>query len=132
MKNIIILFVFYIVTSLAAEAQPGRTVADSLRRDSMNRATLQDYNQMLNQLRITAIRPGANGGNLNAPNAVNYDEAKANPYPNLPDPLTLRSGSKISDVKTWWQKRRPEIVEDFDREILGRMPVNTPKVSWEV
>lgn len=26
----------------------------------------------------------------------------------------------------------PEIVEDFDREIYGRVPKNTPKVNWEV
>ena len=32
----------------------------------------------------------------------------------------------------WWRQRRPEIVEDFDREIYGRVPANTPKVNWEV
>ena len=32
----------------------------------------------------------------------------------------------------WWNKRRPEIVEDFDREIYGRQPENIPKVNWEV
>lgn len=32
----------------------------------------------------------------------------------------------------WWAQRRPEIVEDFDREIYGRAPENTPKVNWEV
>ena len=32
----------------------------------------------------------------------------------------------------WWSARRPEIQEDFDREILGRTPANLPKVTWEV
>src|SRR5438445_5777321 len=32
----------------------------------------------------------------------------------------------------WWTQRRPEIVEDFDREIYGRAPEDTPKVNWEV
>ena len=32
----------------------------------------------------------------------------------------------------WWQQRRPEIVEDFEREIIGRVPKNVPKVTWEV
>ena len=32
----------------------------------------------------------------------------------------------------WWDQRRPEIVEDFDREIYGRVPDNIPKVTWEV
>src|SRR5436853_6649656 len=32
----------------------------------------------------------------------------------------------------WWNQRRPEIVEDFDREIYGRVPKVTPQVKWEV
>ena len=32
----------------------------------------------------------------------------------------------------WWQVGRPEIVEDFDREVYGRVPAVTPKVNWEV
>ena len=28
----------------------------------------------------------------------------------------------------WWNQRRPEIVELFDREIYGRVPKDTPKV----
>jgi hypothetical protein len=32
----------------------------------------------------------------------------------------------------WWKQRRPEIVEDFDREVLGRVPKNVPKVTWTV
>src|SRR5208283_3032327 len=39
---------------------------------------------------------------------------------------------RVTSAKVWWTKRRPEIVEDFDREILGRVPANTPKVTWEV
>ena len=29
-------------------------------------------------------------------------------------------------------QRRPEIVEDFEREVLGRVPKNVPKVTWTV
>ena len=32
----------------------------------------------------------------------------------------------------WVKERRPEIVEDFDREVYGRVPKETPKVKWEV
>ncbi len=70
--------------------------------------------------------------NRNAPNAANYDESKANPYPNLPDPLTLKNGEKVTTPEQWWNKRRPEIVEDFDREVYGRVPKDVPKVTWEV
>lgn len=62
----------------------------------------------------------------------NYDEAKANPYPNLPDPLLLKNGQKVADARTWWEKRRPEILEDFEREVYGRTPKTTPKVTWSV
>ncbi len=32
----------------------------------------------------------------------------------------------------WWKQRRPEIVEDFEREVFGRVPKNVPKVNWTV
>ncbi|TMI85735.1 MAG: acetylxylan esterase [Bacteroidetes bacterium] len=80
---------------------------------------------------MTSTRPGPSG-NPQAPNAANIDESKASPYTTLPDPLTLKNGKKVTDAKTWWNKRRPEIVEDFDREVYGRVPKNTPKVIWEV
>ncbi|HVT81628.1 MAG TPA: acetylxylan esterase [Phycisphaerae bacterium] len=63
---------------------------------------------------------------------ANYDESKANPYPNLPDPLTLNNGQKVTTPEMWWNQRRPEIVELFDREIYGRRPKAFPKVTWEV
>ena len=107
-------------------------VKDFQNRQNINRLTEQDYKIMLAKLNITSIRPGANGNDPKAPNAANYDEAKANPYPNLPNPLLLKNGKKVTIAKTWWNKCRPEIVEDFDREIYGRMPPNTPKVNWEV
>lgn len=92
----------------------------------------QDHRNMMEQLGITSLRPGADGMNPKAPNYANYDEAKANPYPNLPDPLTLKNGQKVTTADVWWSRRRPEIVEDFDREVYGRVPANVPKVTWEV
>jgi len=100
--------------------------------DSIRDLSEQDHKKMLAALNITSLRPGANGSDPKAPNAANYDEAKANPYPVLPDALILKNGNKVTDAKTWWNKRRPQIVEDFDREIYGKMPANVPKVKWEV
>src|SRR4051812_27176277 len=94
-------------------------------------ATAADHKNMLEQLGITALRPGPSG-NEAAPNHANYDEALANPYPNLPDPLTLENGQKVTSADVWWKQRRPQIVEDFDREVLGRVPANVPKVTWRV
>jgi hypothetical protein len=98
----------------------------------VNFTSEQDHQNMMDQLHITSLRPGANGNDPKAPNAANYDEAKANPYLNLPNPLVLNDGKKVTTAKQWWNSRRPEIVEDFDREMYGRVPKNTPKVTWEV
>ena len=85
---------------------------------------------MLDQLGIKALRPGPSG-NEAAPNHANYDESLANPYPNLPDVLTLKNGRKATTAALWTARRR-EIVEDFDREVLGRVPRNAPSVTWTI
>jgi hypothetical protein len=90
----------------------------------------QDHQRMMELLHITSLRRGPDG-DPKSPNAANSDEAKANPYPTLPDPLMLKSGAKVTTPEIWWSKRRPEIVEDFDREVYGRAPANVPKVMWE-
>ena len=91
----------------------------------------QDHQRLMDLLHITSLRRGADG-DPKSPNAANYDEDKAKPDPKLPDPLTLKNGKKVTTAKEWWELRRPEIVEDFDREIYGRAPKSTPKVTWEV
>ena len=101
-------------------------------RDSIYKITVVDYKNMMQQLGITSLRPGVSGMDPKAPDYANYDESKANPYQNLPDPLILKNGKKATSAKTWWKYRRPEIVEDFDREVYGRLPQNTPKVNWEI
>jgi len=132
MKKIFGLLFTGLVVATPGQTQFGRlSPADSLRRDSINKATQQDYNNMLKQLNITSTRPGPSG-NPQAPNAANIDEAKASPYSSLPDPLTLKNGQKVTTAKGWWLQRRPEIVEDFDMEVYGRVPENLPKVNWEV
>jgi hypothetical protein len=94
--------------------------------------TEEDHRRLLDLLGIESLRPGANGNDPQAPNAANYDEAKANPYPVLPDPLRLKNGKRIATAEEWWTLRRPEIVEDFAREVYGRMPTKTPAVTWQV
>jgi hypothetical protein len=94
-------------------------------------ATAADHQNMKDQLGIVTLRPGRNP-NAGSTNPPNYDEAKANPYPNLPDVLTLASGRKVTTADAWWKQRRPEIVELFDREVLGRVPGAVPKVTWVV
>jgi hypothetical protein len=121
---------FLISTTVALQAfaqQPGQASADSIRN-----LTEKDHRMMMDLLHIDSIRRGADGNNPQSPFAANYDEAKANPYPDLPDPLVLKNGKKIKTAKAWWRQRRPEIVEDFDREIYGRVPKDMPAVKWEL
>jgi hypothetical protein len=86
---------------------------------------------MMDQLGIKALRPGPSG-NEQDPNHANYDESTANPYPNLPDPLMLKNGQKVTTAAMWWKQRRPEIEEDMSREVYGFVPKNAPKVTWTV
>jgi len=107
--------------------QPG---GDAAAREAQQRATAEDHQQMMAQLGIRALRPGPSG-NESAPNHANYDEAAANPFPDLPPVLTMKSGKKVTTAEQWKQ-RRAEIIEDFDREVLGRVPRNAPTIQWSV
>jgi hypothetical protein len=91
----------------------------------------QDHQNMMNQLGIKALRPGPSG-NEKAPNHANYDESLANPYRNIPDPLTMNDGRKVTTAKMWWDQRRPELVEMFAKYVYGRVPSKVPNVSWTV
>ena len=91
----------------------------------------QDHKLMMEALGIKSLRDGANGMNPKAPNAANYDESKVSSF-TLPDPLVCRDGTEVTSAEQWWSKRRPEIVEDFDREVYGRVPKDVPAVKWEI
>jgi lysophospholipase L1-like esterase len=97
----------------------------------MNWTAEQDHQNMMDRLGIKALRPGPSG-NANDANHANYDEAKANLYGDLPDALTLKSGQKVTSPEQWWNQRRPEIVEEFESEVVGRVPRNVANVTWAV
>lgn len=98
---------------------------------SGRQATEADYALLLKTLGIAALRPGANGMDPKAPNAANTDEAKANPYPNIPELLKFENG-KLVKTKRDWDRRRREMIELLDREVYGRTPRRTPRVNWAV
>ncbi|MGH9606611.1 MAG: acetylxylan esterase [Terracidiphilus sp.] len=97
----------------------------------VNFTSEQDHQNMMDQLGIEALRPGPSG-DPNAPNHANYDESKANPYPNIPDPLTMNDGQKVTTAKMWWDKRRPQLVEMLSKYVYGEVPKDVPKVTWRV
>jgi hypothetical protein len=91
----------------------------------------QDQQRTMKLLHIDALRSGPQS-NPDLPNAANYDESKMDPNPRVPDPLVLNNGTRVTTAQVWWTQRRPQIVEEFDREIYGRVPPNMPHVRWEV
>lgn len=86
-----------------------------------------DYQNMLDQLGIKKMRKGRDGKAKDT-----SSEATANPHKDtLPDLMTFKDGGKVTTADQW-PKRRAEIVEEFEREVYGRIPRNVPKVTWEV
>ena len=130
--------------TLAAAIQAGQTVAaqtpppaspppaPSAAQQATQEATQADHKRMLALLGIAEIRRGVEGRNQQSPNFANYDESKVAPYPPLPELMVTKAGKRVTSAKDWWNVRRPELVELFDREVYGRMPKVTPKVSWTV
>src|SRR5579862_8485681 len=123
-----------LVACNAQQPSPATAPQPTPQQLEIQRLSIEDRQKMMDLLHITSLRlgptsrPEVQPGRLGL---VNYDESKANPYPALPDPLVLKNGEKVTSAKMWWDQRRPEIVEDFDREVYGRMPKVTPKVTWE-
>jgi hypothetical protein len=80
---------------------------------------------------ITVPARPAPGQNPNGPNPANFDESRVPPF-ELPDPLVLKNGERVESPEAWWEKRRPEFVDDFEREVYGRVPEGVPPVTWRV
>lgn len=90
-------------------------------------AGYDDYQDMQTRLGIKQMRRGRN-----AQAKDTSSEETANPYKDsMPDLMTFKNGSKVTSADQW-AKRRAEIVEEFEREVYGRIPRNVPKVKWEV
>ncbi len=136
MKRILGLLLLASTATMAQTPKPAaqvrKIVSASIKPAPVTFVGTQDHKNMMDQLGIKALRPGPSG-NESAPNHANYDESEANRLiPTLPDVLTLKNGKKVTTADQWWNQRRPEIVEDFEKEVLGRVPKNMPQIKWEV
>jgi len=126
-------FLLIMITSVSGSLFPqasSKMVSDTL-VPPIQLTAEQDHERLMKLLQIVSLRPGPSG-NPSAPDAANSDESKANPYPELPDPLKLNGGQEVATADMWWKLRRPEIKEYFDREIYGRVPKNVPNVKWRI
>jgi hypothetical protein len=102
-------------------------------RQAILDATAREYAREQAELHITKLRevPDAHSP-VDAPNVPNYDEAASTPYPYTSDVLRMANGKQTATAAQWWKVRRPQIVEAFDKDIIGRAPKVTPKVHWSV
>ncbi|MBV9848947.1 MAG: hypothetical protein JO250_04585 [Armatimonadetes bacterium] len=132
MKELIVnvLGLVFLLTLAAAAPGPGQAQAapaPGLPQGQLPSAGFDDHQNMMDQLGVKALRPGPNPNDQST-----FDEATANPYKDsMPDVLRMKDGTRVTKAKQW-PKRRAEIVEDFEREVYGRIPKNVPKVTWEV
>ncbi len=71
--------------------------------------------------------------NLPATDAAppNYDETKVPKY-ELPNPLVMLNGEKVTDAETWVSKRRPEILRLFQTQVYGKTPPAPVEMSFQV
>jgi hypothetical protein len=127
----VIIALAVLLSSPPGQAPAAATAESSTTPGPRKWTTQQNHQNMMEQLGIVRLRPGPSG-QPGAADSANYDPAKANPHPDLPDPLTLKNGQKVTSAEMWWKQRRPEIVEDFEREVFGRVPKNVPAVKWSV
>jgi hypothetical protein len=117
---------FLALVGLAAAAALAQPSAER------NEKTQADYRATLQRLGITTpLRPGADGFNRAAPNAVNRDEARVGTVAPLPSLLVDARGRPVTGAGAWHRRRR-EIVELLDREMYGRVPANAPAILWEL
>src|SRR5262249_35418737 len=116
-----------LAVALSASESPGQFKGgDKSKLPDFIPAGYDDYQNMLDQLGIKKMRRGRDGKKDMS------DEATANPFKaTMPDLMTFKDGTKVTSADQW-PKRRAEIVEDFEREVYGRVPANVPKVNWEV
>jgi hypothetical protein len=126
------LFFLFLTAVIALGALSQTSKIDSSKYPHLTTFTAQqDHDNMMQQLGIKTLRPGPSG-NENAPNHANYDESLANPCPQLSDILTTKNGKKVTTTDMWWKQRRPELVEEFEKEVYGRLPKDIPQVTWTV
>ncbi len=117
--------------AILAAVSVAAAVGKAAQPNSTQAASGAERAREIGLLGLGAMRRGADGQNPAAPNAANYDEATANPYP-LPDPLAGAGGRRVATPAQWWSVRRPQILKAMDEALYGKAPARTPRVDWTV
>jgi len=116
---------------LLAQASPPAQQQDRT-REQIQASSEAERAREMKLLGITALRPTVSARDPSAPDFANFDEAKANPFPDLPPLLTTSAGKSVTTAAQWWKVRRPEIARLLDETLYGRVPAHIPPVTWHV
>lgn len=100
-------------------------------RAAISAASAAERAREMKLLGITALQPPATAYDIGKPGNANYDESKANPYPNLPALLVMSNGQKVTKAAQW-PARRKEIEQLFAENVYGKYPAHIPGVTWKV
>jgi hypothetical protein len=66
-------------------------------------------------------------------NALNFPEvSQLSSVPDLPDPLVLMSGERVTTKEQWFAKRRPELKHLFQHYMYGYAPPAPEKITSKV
>jgi hypothetical protein len=122
-----LLLSFAIVMPAQGQAAPP-TEAE---RAAIAAASRAERDRELKLLGISEMQAPATAYDIGKPGNANYDEAKANPYPKLPDVLTMNNGTTVKTAAQW-AKRSAEIRAMFDENVYGKYPQHIPAVTWKV
>jgi hypothetical protein len=120
-----------LIAALSAQTPAPAAPPASPDRAAITAASAAERDRELKLLGITAMQPPATAYDIGKPGNANYDEAKANPYPKLPDVLTMNDGTRVT-TPAQWKKRRAEIKAAFDENVYGKYPAHIPAVTWKV
>jgi hypothetical protein len=120
-----------VIAGAAAQAPAPASPPTATDRAAIAAASAAERDRELKLLGITAMQPPATAYDIGKPGNANYDESKANPYPKLPDVLTMNDGTRVTTPEQW-KKRRAEIKAMFDENVYGKYPAHIPQVTWKV
>ena len=120
-----------LLTALLLTPAFAQTFPSAEERAAIAAASTAERDRALKQLAISDMQHGATAYDIGKPGNANYDEAQANPYPNIPDVLTFQNGKKVTTAAQW-KKRKAEIKALFDENVYGKYPAHIPKVTWHV
>ena len=132
MRKLSVAAVACLALSTAGHAA-GQTPSPSQRQaaaSAQQAAAEQDHRAMMARLGIAALRPPVTN-DVGKSSSANCDESKAGGN-KLQDPLIMANGLHVTSAAMWRNRRRPELLALYDREIYGRVPATAPKVTWRV